>query len=277
MKRKFAVFGLATMLTLGTTAHAGWVYESAFQWLRPYSSQLDLNEDGITDISFTSYQIATEDNWQSSTVGFLEGNTHGNYVWMIKNYASPDWPYEGDFALPTSFGWWGAELYAPEGVWWKGNSSEYYESVFRISLYDVTHNLDDTWSGTGWVGPWADVDVACIALLFRDSTNRLHEAYIQLLLPDDSLFPRPAVLEFKYQTDPLPEPRGEISFLPVQDAVQFSFSETHKGLEYVLESTTNLTNEAWTTGIVFAAQSNTVAFTNSTDSNAKFWRLERVP
>ena len=244
------------------------VYCHDFRWIDS-SEKLDLNEDGITDLEFCFNQQVTYDHPSSAGSGYLSVNTRGNYAWIIRDYnTSTEWgDYSRDYALPFRQLWMEPEWLGATGVWANGQ--------YEVGSYDAQLLIPE-WSG--WLGPWAEVDVGCIAILFRDSLNQLHHASVEIMLPDDPFMPRPAIIEWKYDVDPIPEPKGiECSVLPQLDAVALTFTNLHPGLSYTLDYASNLTDGVWISGDTFVLSTNWVSSTNAVSVTTGFWRLQRVP
>ncbi len=257
MKRCLLI-GLAAMIVSASAVHSEWIHSGPRNYGLPMYVPLtiDINEDGITDVSLSFTFYITMDVPTSGGSGFITGSTSGNFVLS-----------DGGYAVPILILGQDPEVALPNGTWTKGS--------FSIGSYSVNF-LDGTWSG--WQGPWADVDLGYFVMLFRDSANQLRTAWIRLLVPDDQLMPSAIVMDWFYESEPLPEPGGsEMVVLLSQDAVRTSFSDVHKGLQYILEYSTNLLDGVWTTSNVFTAQSNTLVVTNSVSSESVFWRLKRTP
>lgn len=211
---------------------------------------VDINEDGITDISFDSSFMITGDVPTSGGSGTITINTLDNYVLS-----------DGRYALPSST--LGADA-AQDEVWKKGS--------FIISTYSVNF-AENTFSG--WNGPWSDVDIAYLIVLFKDSGNQLHKASIRLLVPDDGS-ENIYIMDWSYGINPIPDPTtAETTVLSSDNSLQLSFSSVHSGLEYVLEHSTNLVDGAWTTNSTFTANTDSISVTNAITSQSGYFRLRR--
>lgn len=215
---------------------------------------LDLNEDGITDISFSSTRMVSGDFPVSEGYESVSINTLGNYVFSNGEYALP-------FSTFTSI----SDPIAPEGAWSKGS---HLISSFTQDYTQGTH--------TDWSGPWSEFDVGYLSVLFKDSSNQLHPASIRLLVLDGSPMSI-YVMDWTYGIDPLPEPESEgTAVLSSGDELQMSFS-VRNGLQYTLEHCTNLVEGVWSTNSIFSATSDSLSVTNSITTDSGYWRLKQIP
>lgn len=264
--RKLLPVVLLAILFVAPANRAEWIWSGIqFSWISIIPTEIDLNEDGIADLILSHEMWGSADIPQSWLSGIFEVDTQGNHIWIVQDYDSPAGP--GDFALPVEVPWLTPNEESSVGIWKKGS--------FSVGFYDVDL-INQTW--TGWSGPWGDRDLGYLQMFFRDSSDRLHLGWIQLLLPDDSLTPLPAVVSWYHESEPLPEPYGRlITLLPAQDAVLLTFTNVHKGLRYTLEQTTNLVDGAWVAESPFIASTNSVSVTNSMVHQTGYWRLQRVP
>lgn len=214
---------------------------------------IDLNEDGIPDVRFSGRHLITADVPTSGGGGSISINTLGNYVLSANHYALPK---------PT-VRYIGGTV-AQSGKWDRGS--------FTISSYSENYIMG---TSTGWLGPWADVDVGYLSVLFRDSSNQLHSAAIRLLVPDDGPLTM-YIMDWFYEINPLPEPTATgTTLLPPGTNLEFSFSGGHTGLEYVLEHSTNLVDGAWETNRLLAAHSDSIFVTNAITAQNGYFRLKR--
>lgn len=218
--------------------------------------EIDLNEDGINDISFDGQYYITADHPTSGGGGWISINTLNNYIWSDNRHALPRFS-------PIQLG----EPSTQNGSFNKGS--------FLISSYSDNF-IDGT--TTGWTGPWSDIDIGYLSILFTDSSNQLHAASIRLLVPDDSgIFMSMYIMDWSYEIDPLPEPSStEYALMPYDDTFHMSFS-VHNGLKYALEHCTNLVDGIWVTNAFHTSTANTLSITNDIDSEVGFWRLKRMP
>ena len=216
---------------------------------------IDIDFDGRVDLSFHFYYVHTLDIPTSAGGGGVSiSDTHGNYVWSCQGTAHP-FRFMGFCPLPD----------CSEGQWVKGHAG--------ISSY-TEHYLDGTW--TGWTGLWSDTDLGFIGVLYHDSAQRLHEAWIRLLLPDDRPFPMPIIMDWVYEREPFPEPTASQPLkVPSSNQIEVTYSGLHKGLPYVLEETDDLATGIWITSKIFKADSETLIETCESDSRCGFWRLRR--
>lgn len=254
--KNYLAIALASMMLITTGANADWIHSGPRNYGISMFSPLgiDINEDGITDVSFSFSFLITMDVPTSGGGGFASGSTLGNYVWAKDREAYPI------RLLGTS-----PEEAAPDGAWWQGS--------FSIGSYGVNF-LDGTW--TGWQGLWAETDVGYIALLFRDASNALRMAWVRFLVPDDLPMPMPIVMDWFYESEPVAEPSvSEITLLPEGD-LRLSLSSDQKGLQYILEGTTNLNSGVWTTSRIINTASGPIDITNAFLSPKGFWRIKRA-
>lgn len=227
--------------------------------ISPYLStplKIDLNEDGINDVSFSGQHLITSDFPTSAGSGWVSINTLNNYIWSDNSHALPK-------LSPLRIG----EPSTQNGSFSKGS--------FLISSYSENYILGTT---TGWTGPWDDIDIGYLYIFFKDSSNQLHAASIRLLVPDDGgFFMSMYIMDWSYEINPLPEPLSTGStVLSSGDEFQMSFS-VHNGLQYALEYCTNLVDGVWSTNNVFSATSETLSMTNGITSNSGYWRVKQIP
>jgi hypothetical protein len=217
---------------------------------------IDIDSDGRVDLSFDFYYYITMDEPTSAGGGGISiSDTHGNYIWSCQGTAQP-FRFIGFYPLPDS----------SEGQWVKGRAG--------ISSY-LENYRDGTW--TGWTGLWSDTDLGYIGVLYHDSAQRLHEAWIRLLLPDDRPFPMPIIMDRVYESEPFPEPTVSQPLRVLSsNQIEVTYSGLHKGLRYVLEETDDLTTGIWTTSKVFNADSGTFIDTNDIVFQQGFWRMRRT-
>jgi len=216
---------------------------------------IDINEDGIPDVSFSGRHLITADIPTSGGSGSVSINTLNNYVLS-----------ENHYALPQPAIQYIGEPPAQSGKWDNGS--------FTISSYSENYILG---TSTGWTGPWADVDIGYLSVLFRDSSNQLHSASIRLLVPDDDSMHSMYIMDWFYEVDPLSEPTSTgTAVLSSGDEFQMSFS-VRNGLQYVLEQCTNLVEGVWSTNSIVTATSDSLSITNSIISEAGYWRLKQKP
>jgi hypothetical protein len=219
---------------------------------------LDLDEDGLEDLHFSYSTGYSTDEPTSTGYGWFLVNPLSNHAWVDGFYSPPNPNHGLD-----------PEISAPLGTW-----SNAWVSVGQYYVL----LLEDAWSG--WIGPWFDTDVAYLTLLFRDMSNRLRQAWIRILLPDDRTYPIPiTIMDWYYEDAPLDEPTAvDVDIDAGQDQAVFSFWSIHKGLRYVLERSTNLEANVWTSNITVRAGSsiNPLVLTNSIPAPPAFWRLRRL-
>lgn len=255
MKNNLA-FLLATTMLIATCANADRIHSGPRnQGISMFSPLgIDINEDGITDINFSFSFFITADVHTSAGGGFASGSSLGNYVWA-----------QGQTVCPIRFLGMSPEDVAPDGAWRQGS--------FSIGSYSMNY-LDGTW--TGWQGLWSETDVSYMALLFKDADNILRMAWIRLLVPDDLPMPMPIVMDWYYESEPVAEPSvGGMTILPEGD-IRLSLSDEQKGIQYILEETSNLVSGVWTTSRVITTSSGTIDLTNAIPSPTGFWRLKRT-
>jgi hypothetical protein len=209
--------------------------------------ELDLNEDGIKDISFSSSLINSAD--YPSSVGLLQvgASSLGNYILS-----------DGSYAASSSI---------------FGSSDSWNQGWFSIGSIGFDY-LKGT--NTGWRGAWEDIDIGYLSLLFKDAEHQLHNAQIRILAPDDNPYQSMIIMDWSYTPNPIPQPSvSATDFLPAENKLHFSFSGLHSELEYILEESTNLVDGAWTTNNIFTAESDSYSTTNNISENTLFWRLKR--
>ena len=255
MKNYWALLLATTMLIAkcanGDRIHSG-PRNQGFSMFSPLG--IDINEDGITDISVSYSFFVTADVPTSAGGGFASGSSLGNYIWA-----------QGQAAYPIRFRGANPEGVAPDGAWRQGS--------FSIGSYGMNY-IDGTW--TGWQGLWSEIDVSYIALLFKDAGNILRMAWIRLLVPDDLPMPMPIVMDWYYESDPVAEPSvSGMTILPEGD-IRLSLSDKQKGIQYVLEASSNLISGVWTTSSIISTTSGTIDLTNAIPSPTGFWRIKRV-
>ena len=216
---------------------------------------IDLNDDGIVDITLGFTLLESTDIPPSSGHGSTGGFTGNNYVWRSENYA---YPFDGPGGDPA--------LQATAGEWMQG--------AYHLGNYGVQY-IEQTW--TGWRGLWADSgsETNHIAVLFRDADNQLRRGWVRVRLPNVALTPSPVILDWYYESTPLPEPDvGDIQILS-EGNIHLTFSGAQKGLPYVFEETSNLVSGIWTTTKVLNGQSESMVITNGLVAPHGFWRIRR--
>lgn len=218
--------------------------------------KIDLNEDGINDISFSGTYYVTTDYPCSAGSGWVSVNTLNNYIWSDNSHALP-------------------KLSSPQIEETSTQNGSFNKGSFTISGYSENYILGTT---TGWTAPWDDIDIGYLSVLFKDSSNQLHSASIRLLVPDD--FMSMYIMDWFYEMDPLPEPPSTgsavLSSLSSGDQFQMAFS-VHSGLQYALEQCTNLVEGVWNTNAIYTATAETLSITNDINSKSGFFRLKRMP
>ena len=251
----YPAIALACAMLIKTSAYADYIYSGPKNLVPGTMSSLsiDINDDGIADVSFSYSFLITMDYPTSGGGGSAAGSTGGNYVWRYNNYA-----------YPLRFIGGNPESFAPEGAWEQG--------TFYIGSYFMSF-LDGTW--TGWQGLWSETDIGMVTLLFRDASNQLRIAWIRVLLPDDPPMPSPVIMDWYYESEPVAEPSvGEITLLPEGD-LRLSLSSGQKGLQYILEETSNLVSGIWTTSRALNSTSGVIDLTNAVSAPTGFWRIKR--
>lgn len=218
--------------------------------------KIDLNEDGIDDVSFSGTHYVTTDYPSSGGSGWVSVNTLNNYIWSDASHALP-------------------KLSSPQIGEPSTQTGSFNKGSFLISGYSENYILGTT---TGWTGPWKDIDIGYLSILFKDSSNQLHAASIRLLVPDDGgFFMSMYIMDWFYEMDPLPEPPSTGSaVLSSGDKFQMAFS-VHSGLQYALEQCTNLVEGVWSTNAIYTSTTETLSITNDINSKSGFWRLKRIP
>ncbi|MBN2704440.1 MAG: hypothetical protein JXR23_09545 [Pontiellaceae bacterium] len=218
--------------------------------------KIDLNEDGINDISISGTHYVTTDYPSSAGSGWVSINTLSNYIWSDDYHALP-------------------KLSSPQTGETSIQNGSFNKGSFVISGYSENYILGTT---TGWTAPWDDIDIGYLSVLFRDSSNQLHAASIRLLVPDDGgFFMSMYIMDWFYGMDPLPEPPSTGSaVLSSGDQFQMAFS-VHSGLQYALEQCTNLVEGVWSTNAIYTATAETLSITNNINSKSGFFRLKRMP
>ena len=257
--RNVSVAALGLILCM-QSSHGEWTRSGpmniSFSPIGDGRQSIDIDSDGRVDLSFYfSYNITMDDPTSGGGGSVSIRDRHGNYIWSCQGTPQP-FRFRGLYPWPEP----------SEGLWVKGRAgiSSYFENY-----------LDGTW--TGWTGLWSDTDVGYIAVLYHDSTQRLHQAWIRLLLPDDRPSPIPIVMDWVYESEPFPEPTASQPVKVVSsNQIEVTYSGLHKGLPYILEETHDLTTGAWTTSKVFTADSGTLIETNDIDSQCGFWRMRRT-
>jgi len=258
VKQRNVSFAALALVLCMESSHAEWVWSAPMNISFSPSGEcesIDIDSDGRADLSFHFYYYITMDIPTSAGGGGISiSDTHGNYVWSCQGTAQP-FRFMGFYPLPDP----------SEGQWVKGRVG--------ISSY-LEHYLDGTW--TGWTGLWSNTDLGFIGVLYHDSAQRVHEAWIRLLLPDDRPFPTPIIMDWVYESEPFSEPTASQPVKVVtSNQIEVTYSRLHKGLRYVLEETDDLRTGIWITSKVFNADSETLIETYDGDSRCGFWRLRR--
>ena len=257
--RNVSLAALALILCM-QSSHGEWIMSGPMNIpLSPVChgrKSIDIDSDGRVDLSFYSYYYITMDEPTSGGGGGIGiSDTHGNYIWSCQGTPQP-FRFRAFYPCPES----------SESLWVKGYAG--------ISCYGENY-LDGTWSG--WTGLWSDTDVGNIGVLYHDSAERLHLAWIRLLLPDDRPFPTPIIMDWVYESEAFPEPTASQPVkLVSSNQIEVTYSGLHKGLPYILEETHDLTTGVWTTSKVFTADSGTLIETYDIDSQCAFWRMRRT-
>lgn len=260
MKHRNVSLATVALILCMESSHGEWVMSGPMNIslppVAPGRHSIDIDSDGRVDLTFYFYYYITMDVPTSGGGGGIGiSDTHGNYIWSCQGTPQPFW-FIGLYPWPES----------SESLWVKGPAG--------ISCYGENY-LDGTW--TGWTGLWSDTDVGNIGVLYHDSTQRLHLAWIRLLLPDDRPFPIPIIMDWAYESEPFSEPSAsQVAKVVSSNQIELTYSGLHKGLRYILEETDDLTTGTWTTSKVFNADSGTLIETNDMDSQCGFWRMRRT-
>ncbi len=259
MKHRNISFATLALVLCMESSHGEWIWSGPMNIsFSPAGEResIDIDSDGRVDLSFYFAYYVTMDEPRSGGGGWISiSDTHGNYIWSCQGTAQP-FRFIGFYPWPES----------SESLWVKGYA--------RISGYSENY-LDGTW--TGWGGLWSDTDLGYIGVLYHDSTQRLHQAWIRLLLPDDRPFPMPIIMDWVYESEPFPEPVASQPAKVVSSSqIEVSYAGLHKGVRYILEETHDLATGIWTTSKVFNAESGAFIETCASDSRCGFWRLRRA-